>query len=386
MATISQVTNTVAIPLYYLPLVDQQVIANISWGTPGQEPIPTVIDTGSYGFWVHGPNATVNSGSPYLGVLGPCNQTAEPFFNWPESSTHDGPYPGGTTYAYGGGGKILTCPDVVNDTMGFAGFPSIPNTQVALCEFMLIKDRSTTCAGAHYDKSILGLARGEDMGGPHFRDGLEEAGLVESSIYSFWFDQLPDSINDPQYGTLLLGGVPTGKHIGEIAKMKQTLPVDGGIPGLYYVGLPEIQVTAIDGSGSPQVIPAIMPSSGVMPECLVDTGTWGLTLPTDETAFYEVTGLEQDAPFITPRYPAACADIPVNATIDIKFTDEDGKSATVKIPYRNLAQHTGQIPNTCSLNLQLADPGCTFGGTFFTAALSIFNDKEKTVSFAQIPL
>ena len=84
-------------------------MANISWGTPAGEYVPTVIDTGSYGFWVAGPNATVNSGSPYLGVLGPCNQTMEPFFDYPASTSHTGPYLNSTGgFAYGGGGKLIS--------------------------------------------------------------------------------------------------------------------------------------------------------------------------------------------------------------------------------------------------------------------------------------
>ncbi|KAH7325635.1 aspartic peptidase domain-containing protein [Stachybotrys elegans] len=383
-----QLTNTVNLPIYYQPLIDQQVVSNLSWGTPGGNPIPTVIDTGSYGFWLHGPNSTVNSGSPYLGVLGPCNQTAEPFFDWPASTSRDGPRAQGAAFAYGGGGKIVNCPSVINDTVTFdvEGFAALPNTEVALCDFMLIKDRATTCAGAHYDKSIMGLARSEGSAGPHFRDGLEANGLDNNDIYSLWFEKLPADINDPQHGTLMFGGAPTDKHIGDIAKVKQTKPDDGGTPGLYYVSLPEVQVAPIDGSGCPQTIEAVEPFSGVMPVCLVDTGTWGLTLPTNQTAFLEASGLALDSPFITLAYPTECKDIPADATIDLKFTGDDGKVATIKLPFRNLAQGPGQQPNTCSLNLQLEDPGCTFGGSFFSAALSIFNDADDTVSFAQIPL
>lgn len=203
--------STLAIPVFYQPLIDQQVIANISWGTPAQTPIPTVVDTGSYGFWVDGPNATVNSGSPYLGVLGPCNQTAQPAFNWRESSSHTGPYDEGkATYAYGGGGKLINCPYAVNDTMNFdGGSPSIDNVQVAIADFTLIKARSTTCDGAHYDKSILGLAPIPAIaGGPELRPELLRQGRIGSSVFSMWFDAPPADLNAPQMGRLLLGGVP----------------------------------------------------------------------------------------------------------------------------------------------------------------------------------
>jgi hypothetical protein len=384
------IANTVSVPVFYQPLVDQQVMANISFGTPAQNTIPTVIDTGSYGYWVYGPDAIVNSGSPYLGVLGPCNQTAEPAFDWEASSTHAGPWNNGTTFAYGGAGKLLTCPTVVADTLSFPaehGYPAVPGVEVALCEFLLIKDRSTTCDGAHYDKSILGLAPGPAPGHgsarPYFRESLAEQGLVHSSVYSVWFDDMPADINEPQHGTVLLGGVPTEKHTGDVAKMAQSKPADGGTPGLYYVAMPEVRAGPIDGSGEAQVIPAI-PYNGAIPECLVDTGTWGLTLPTNDTAFFAATGLEEDFPFITPRYPAPCADIPRDAALELVFTGDDGKTATVKVPYRNLAQHAGQKEGTCSLNLQLGDPGCTFGGTFFTRALTVFDDEDGTVSFAQV--
>jgi hypothetical protein len=382
MVAIAQVANTVTIPLYYQPLIDQQILSNISWGTPAQEPIPTVIDTGSFGFWAFGPNATVNSGSPYLGVLGPCNQTAEPFLDWPASTTHVGPTPGGTTYSYGGGGKIVPCMSVVNDTMNFPGFAAVNNTQVALCDFMLIKERATTCAGAHYDKSILGLAPIAGNG-PRFRDNLAAQGVVDSHVYSVWFESLPEDINEPQAGTLLLGGVPEDKDVGDLATMNLVADANG-VDGLYYVSMPEVLVAPFNGSNSPQVIPVTVPSSGTVPNCLVDTGTWGLTLPTNDTAFYAATGLEEDSPYILPRWPSACADIPINATLDLRFTGADGKSATIKIPLRNLAQGPGQIPDTCSLNLQLGDPGCTFGGPFFTAALSVFDDEAKTVAFAPL--
>ncbi|KAK6851414.1 hypothetical protein PG995_012536 [Apiospora arundinis] len=380
MVAISPAASTLAIPVFYQPMVDQQVIANISWGTPAQQVIPTVIDTGSYGFWVSGPNATVNSGSPYLGVIGPCNETVKPAFQWPESTTHTGPYTEGrATFAYGGGGKIVDCPSAVNDTMNFGnGYPSIDNIQVAICNFTHIKDRATTCNGAHYDKSIMGLApipalRGGGGIPPEIHPELIKQGRVSSGVFSMWFDAPPADINEPQMGTLLFGAVPSDKYTGELVTVHNA-GVDRVEKGYYYVAMPEVQAGG-------KTIAAKNP--GQQPECLVDSGTWGLTLPVDDKAFYAATGLEADAPFISPRYPANCADIPLDKGLDIVFTGKDGKKASVMIPFRSLAEAAGQAPNTCRLNLQIGDNGCTFGGTFYASAFIAHDDDAATLQIAQ---
>lgn len=380
MVAIAPAASTLAMPVFYQPMVDQQVIANISWGTPAQGAIPTVVDTGSYGFWVSGPNAIVNSGSPYLGVMGPCNETVKPAFQWPESTSHTGPYTEGrATFAYGGGGKIINCPSAVNDTMNFdGGYPSIDNIQVAVCDFTHIKDRATTCSGAHYDKSIMGLAPIPALTGgggvpPEIHPELLRQGRVGSDVFSMWFDAPPADINEPQMGTLLFGAVPSDKYTGELVTVHNA-GVDREEKGYYYVALPEVRAGG-------KAIPSGL--SGTQPECLVDSGTWGLTLPTDQDAFFAATGLEADSPFIAPRYPKACADIPLDDGLELVFTGKDGKKASVKIPYRSMAEGAGQKPDTCRLNVQLGDPGCTFGGTFYASAFIAHSDEAATLQIAQ---
>lgn len=385
MVAIPPAAGTLALPLFYQPLADQQVVANISWGTPAQDPIPTVIDTGSYGFWVYGPDATVNSGSPWLGVLGPCNQTAEPAFNWPASTSHTGPYENSSSvYGYGGGGKIVSCPSTVNDTMNFAGgYPSIDNIQVAVCNFTLIKDRSTTCAGAHYDKSIMGLAPiASNLGGPQIHPELLRQGRLSSSVFSMWFDAPSLDINEPQMGTLLWGAVPEDRHTGELVTVRNT-GQDRAEKGFYYVGLPGVRASHFDGPADNKTsLPPRDPDN--VPDCLVDSGTWGMTLPVADADFYAATGLEADSPFILPRYPAPCADIPLDAGFDLVFKGQDGKSsATVRIPYRSLAENVGEVPNTCRLNLQLGDTGCTFGGPLYASAFIAHDDDTQTLQIAQ---
>ncbi|KAH7014443.1 aspartic peptidase domain-containing protein [Microdochium trichocladiopsis] len=381
-AVAAAAANTVSMPVYYEPYVSTQVLANFTWGTPASGPIQTVIDTGSPGFWVWGPNATVNSGSPYLFVPGPCNRTAEPFFDWPASSTHTNQTTGRATYAYGGNGKIIACPFGLNDTLGFGSstdYPPMPNQQVSICDYAIIKDRSCEI---YYDKSILGLSPYVGNG-PRFRDNLLADGLVTDTVFSMWFDALPGDVNDPQTGTLLFGAVPDASHYtGSLVTVNQTQP-EGGF---YYAALPEVRGTRIDDpAAESQAIDIFTPPSGVIPDCLVDSGTHGLTFPLDAADLQAKTGLVENAPYVNLAYPAPCNDIPADATLDLVFTGlAAGEKVTIKLPYRNMVQGPGaRDPSICSLALQVQDPTCVLGGTFYAAAVVVHDDVGKTLSLAQ---
>ncbi|KAJ1333174.1 pepsin-like aspartyl protease [Microdochium nivale] len=381
-AVAAAAVNTVSMPVYYEPYVSTQVLANLTWGTPASVPIRTVIDTGSPGFWVWGPNATVNSGSPYLGVQGPCNRTAEPFFDWDASSTHTNQSIGLAQYTYGGNGKILTCPFGLNDTISFSNpdFPPIPNQQVSICDYAIIKDRSCS---VYYDKSILGLSPYVSLDEtPRFRDNLLSDGLVADSIYSMWFEALPGDISVPQAGTLLFGAVPDPSHYtGNLVTIKQTQP-EGGF---YYAALPEFRATRIgDPSASPQIINVQTPDSGVIPDCLVDSGTHGITLPIVTEDFLAKSGLVANAPFSNMAYPALCNDIPADAGLDLIFTGETGEKVAIKLLYRSMAEGPGTVDKSiCSLGFQVDDPTCVLGGTFYSNAAIVHDDVGKTLSFAQ---
>lgn len=382
-ATAAVAAHTVSIPVYYESIVSTQVLANFTWGTPAQVPIPTVIDTGSPGFWVWGPNATINSGSPYLGVLGPCNRTAEPFFDYPKSSTHTANTIGPAAYAYGGNGKIISCDFGLNDTLSFStnpdNFPALPNQQVSICNFALIKDRS---CGISYDKSILGLSP-YVAHGPRFRDNLLADGLISDSIYSMYFDAIPKDFNEPQQGTLLLGAVPDmSQYAGNLITVNQTQPDSG----FYYVGLPEIRASRIDTPGAAsQAIKIETPPSGIIPDCLVDSGTHGLTFPFDSDDLMAKTGLVEASPFINMAYPTPCDQIPVDAALELVFTDsKTGEKATVKLPYRSMIQGLAlDNKSICSLALSGGDPTCVLGGTFYAGAVVVHDDVKKTLGFAQ---
>lgn len=100
--------------------------------------------------------------------------------------------------------------------------------------------------------------------------------------------------------------------------------------GFYYVSLPEDRASRIDGPADNKTsLPPHDPDN--VPNCIGDSGTWGMTLPVAGADFFAATGLVADSPFILPRYPSACADIPLDAGFDLVFKGQDGKSkATVR--------------------------------------------------------
>lgn len=113
-----QAQTPAIMPLSYKYGGYPKVSTDIVYGTPGQAPIETVIDTGSANFWVssinpflqasltkmqvYGPDGKVNSGSPYLFGTGPCTEDVTPFFNYPESSTATDVKDSPRAFAYGG--------------------------------------------------------------------------------------------------------------------------------------------------------------------------------------------------------------------------------------------------------------------------------------------
>lgn len=123
----SRQARTLAVPIFHKALGSLQVFANISWGTPAQMPVSTIVDTGGHGFWVSGRGAILNSGSIYLGVPGPCNRTVFPTFDWHASTSHTGPYGKAAEFDIAGG-NFVTYLNVVTDIMNFAGaYPFIDN-------------------------------------------------------------------------------------------------------------------------------------------------------------------------------------------------------------------------------------------------------------------
>ncbi|KAF5013491.1 hypothetical protein FDECE_516 [Fusarium decemcellulare] len=385
------------IPISYSYGGYPRVQADIKWGTPGQSPIPTIFDTGSPSFWVFGPKAIINDGTNAHYVQGPCNKTVKAFYNWPKSTSHSKggatkPKGGTLGYAYGGNGKLLSAPAIINDTFSFSNpkFSKLSNNQVGLVDYMQVAQLDQDCKipESDFDHSILGLAPlTEGFAGPSFRDNLRHNGKTQSSSFSMWFDQQPKSIKSPYSGAAAFGAVPTKqKYTGELVRIKQNYPKDGYVG--YYSALPELTTTSIRKPGKPVKI-GLADSS--VKRCLLDSGTGEDRLPFSSKDIIKATGLIQlESPYVL-AWNGTCESIPRSATFNFTFAGATaGKKVTVAVPIRSYAR--GEFDETpgydaskhCALSLSVDEfGGCTFGASFFTAVYAVFHDDKKQIALAQ---
>ncbi|KAF5024560.1 hypothetical protein F66182_3323 [Fusarium sp. NRRL 66182] len=375
-----------------------RVEAEIKWGTPGQSPVPTIFDTGSPAFWVFGPDSIINDGSPAHFTPGPCNKTVQTFYDWPKSSSHSKggavkPKDGPLGYSYGGHGKLITAPALINDTIAFTNpnFPKLTNNQVALASYMQVAQRNGECKipESEYDRSILGLAPLPDQGfvGPSFRDNLRLNGKTKSSSFSMWFDKQPKSIKSPFAGVALFGAVPSApKYTGELVRIKQNYPTGPHVG--YYSELPELTTTSFRNPGKPIKIGT---TDAPVERCLLDSGMGQDRLPFSEDEIMKATGLVRLGSAYVLAWNGTCESIPPTASFDFTFPGETaGKKVTISVPIRSYARgifdrlEGYDASKYCGLSISGDEYGsCTFGAPFFTAAYAVFHDDKKQVALAQ---
>nr|POE73004.1 hypothetical protein CFP56_30943 [Quercus suber] len=393
-----------SIPITYSYGGYPRIQADLAWGVPAQKGVSTIFDTGSIGFWTYGPNATINDGSQYHYSEGPCNKSVKSFYNWPASSTHSKlkTLKSPVSYAYGGNGKIISAPSIINDTFSFsnAKWPAIANNEVALANFTVVAQLDDKCAidESTFDHSILGLAPFGVGGsaisniGPSFRKNLRDQGKTQSSSFSMWMDKPPKSATGQYQGTAIFGAVPSkSKYSGDLVRLKMN-PPSGSYIG-YYVSMPSLTTKSfINGKGSSKAttIKSIDPS---VKQCLLDSGTGEDRLPFNQSQVIAATKglIEYDGNALFLAWNGSCASIPETATLNFTFAGATaGKKATIAVPIRSYARgEFDDIPGVdkskvCGLSLSLDEyGGCTFGAPFFTAAFAVFNDDKKQIALAQ---
>ncbi|KAF2143519.1 uncharacterized protein K452DRAFT_297243 [Aplosporella prunicola CBS 121167] len=365
------------LPLNYKYGGYPKISADIKLGEPAQHVIETVVDLGSADFWVYGPNATIFYGSPYLGVEGPCNVTAEPYFNYPESSTASAPDNNSRSYSYGGHSKIVSAYYSINDTLSFAtaSYPSLPNTRVELSNKTLLRQRADVCTGIEYEKAILGLAAySASTGGPNLRRDLVDSGRVPSSALSLWFDAPPADVKSTYRGSALFGGVPKDKYAGPLVSVQTSASQNDG---LYYLAAPTFTVTPPNGTAKKE----LPYDKAATQACLVDSGTGTENLPFEAAALYAALGLIEFQG--RPAFNAPCAAIPANLTLDYAFpaASNGNKTVTVRVPLRSYARGISDAfsdGSVCGLSFTLGSVGsCVLGAPFFTAAFLALSDEGE---------
>ncbi|KAJ8067747.1 hypothetical protein OCU04_003351 [Sclerotinia nivalis] len=376
-----QASQVVSMPIRLLHGDLSKVTTSVMVGSGNEkigQSIEVVVDYGSSGFWVFGPNATLNYGSQYLGFPGACNTTPQYYYHTDNSKISN--FSG--AYSYGGNSKILDATKVVNDTLFFPSSlpgPSIPNIEVALISSGTVRQYvpdGEACPELYYDYGIMGLATPvEGEPGPNVKTNLLEQGRISSSIVSMYFGPPPadSSISYNYTGTLLFGSLPpSSSYTGKSISVPIVTPAGAGE---YYVTQPTI------ARGNTSIV-ADYPDE----TCLVDSGSLQLSLPysSDNTEFFQTTGLSNYQGDVV--YPSECEDIPRDLTLDFTFGNAT-TSTTVKLPYRYLARGAEgpggvTLQGMCVLSISLGGQ-CTFGAPWFLGTSVGVDDDNRVVWIAQ---
>ncbi|KAK0117915.1 hypothetical protein ONS95_012230 [Cadophora gregata] len=369
---------------HYMPVEfeygpDSRVTADITFGTaPAAKPVRVVMDSGSANFWVWSPDATVNWGSPYLGVTGPCNAKVPVSYD-PAVSPNSILSNHTSGYAYAGNAKIVSGSQYANDTiMAVGGNGPIPNVQFALENFGLFKlGDNGSCVPPPYDEGILGLSyyNATKTNGPSFRQNLFESGQIASKTVFMWFDKHLGALGDLT-GGILFGAVDTSKYTGPLVEVENVVAeYDVGV----YVAKPNI---TIGGQ-------TFVPDNDY--KCLVDSGAHADYLPFAygsglEELFFNATGgqlLNYNGAGIV-AFNGSCESIPQDFHIKYTFAGVCGQTVDISVPLRNYARGLIDPQSTqdiCLFNLELG--GCTFGAPFQSAAAILMDDEGDRVAFAQ---
>ncbi|CAG8978254.1 hypothetical protein HYALB_00009151 [Hymenoscyphus albidus] len=361
---------------HYMPVdfdygADSRVTTNISFGTSRDaEPFKVVMDTGSADFWIWEPGAIVHWGSPYLGVIGPCNETVPTRYD-PEKSTTAVIRDKASTYAYAGNSKIVSGSRYANDTITVPGGNGpIPNVQFALENTCLIRQRDGgSCSSISYDLGILGLSPNtETTSGPSFRQNLFDTGAIASKTMVMWFNKHIGSLGKLT-GGILFGAIDRSKYIGPLVRVPNA--ITSGQVG-YYVPKPLIYFNGQSFNGTADT------------NCLVDSGAHADYLPLgygeQEREFAAKTGLVNYNGVVA--YNGSCDSIPQDIAISYTFAGVDAKeNVTIDIPLRNYARGAFGPEGLCLLNLEIG--GCLLGAPFASSAFIAVDDGDRSIAFAQ---
>ncbi|KAJ5050845.1 uncharacterized protein L3040_002714 [Drepanopeziza brunnea f. sp. 'multigermtubi'] len=368
---------------HYMPVefeydLDSRVTANLTFGTAASaEPVKVVMDSGSANFWVWAPGAVVHWGSPYFGVVGPCNETVETLYD-PALSPTSSLINQTSAYAYAGNSKIVSGEQWATDTITAPGGTGpISNIQFSLQTYGLLKLADNgSCLPTPYDKSILGLSPyTNNTVGPSFRQNLFKTGQVAAQTMFLWFDKHTGTLGD-LLGGILFGAVDVSKYTGPLVEVPNV--VDHASQVGIYVAKPNI---TLNGQ-------TFTPDQTTT--CLIDSGAHGDALPFDytgdlESQFYAASaGQLVDYNGIV-AFNGTCEDIPAGLNVTYTFAGvREGESIEIVMPVRNYAR--GRIDpyndrGVCLLNWEMG--GCILGAPFVSAAALLMDDDGDRIALAQ---
>ena len=337
---------------------------NISVGTPAQD-FQVNLDTGSSDLWLN------TDSSSY------CSQQSDPCgrfgtYNANDSSTYH--YVGSyfnITYVDGSG----AAGDYVTDTIRLAG-QTIRDFQFG------VGYESSSNQGIMGIGYPLNEVQSESTGRPpydNFAEKLRQQGLIQSSAFSIWLNDLESST-----GNILFGGVDHAQYEGELV----TVPIQsstGGDNGPHQEFLVTLNSLELDGQSV---------GKDLALAALLDSGTTFTYLPESMVAdIYRAVGASYNSRIGTGVVPCSLGDQAANLTF--RFDSP----ARVDVPLSELVLSAGDAgdagggfggspdgerESACILGVTPSSDGsATLGDTFMRSAYVVFDMSSNEVSIAQ---
>ena len=333
-----------------VPLQNEETLyfMDVTIGTPPQS-LKMHIDTGSSDLWVNTPSSSLCEESS-----SPC--TAAGTYSANSSSTYQ--YINSLfniSYVDGSGSEG----DYVSDTVKFSGV-SLKNQVFGIG---YVSSSLEGIIGIGYENNEVSLTYG---GGTYANvpANLYQKGYTDANAYSLWLNDL-----EANTGSILFGGVDTGKYTGEL----QTVPI---IPeGVNFYAQFVIALTAVGTNGKTGSI-----GSGLHVAALLDSGSSLMYLPNDITQdIYNAVNARYDS-----SQGAAFVDCSLansDDTIDFTFS-----SPTISVAMSELVIVAGYQNGApvCILGIGPAgDSQPVLGDTFLRSAYVVYDLSNNGISLAQ---
>ncbi|KAH8887161.1 acid protease, partial [Thozetella sp. PMI_491] len=308
----------------------------LQFGTPPQN-VVVQLDTGSTDLWVN-PNCA-NAGSATQQAF--CNSL--PHYTASQSTTYRS---GGPTYTlrYGIGNATVT---YVQDTVR-AGSAALAGQTFGV-------------ASNSYQLPFGILGIGPYITGNYqysfFIDSLKAQGFTQSRAFSLDLRSIDSAV-----GSIIFGGLDTGKYTGALEKLPIAPSTDGA--ARYWVNLASVSIGTTVLTTSPLTV-------------LLDSGSTLSYLPAYlHTAIGTNFPTAQLDPGGSGYYIVSCDVANQPGSVDFKF---GGK--TIKVAYKDIIWFVGS--NVCVIGTRPTSGIYILGDSFLRAAYVVFDQDQQNIHLAQ---
>lgn len=327
---------------------------NVTIGTPEQN-LRLILDTGSSDLWCNAANSTLCSSSrDPCRVPGSFDPNLSSSLSYVSSDFN-------ITYADGTG----AAGDYVTDTLHIGG------TTVKDFQFGIGYSSSSAegVLGIGYPSNEVQVARFGDDAYPNLPQFLMQKGLIQSSAYSLWLNDL-----EANTGSILFGGVDTEKYHGDL----RTLPVQS-INGGYSELIIALTGVSLNTKSRDRHL-----SSGALPAAvLLDSGSSLSYLP-DSIAdeIYREIGVTYEPSTGAGYIPCSLAQNDINITFTFSSPEVTVGIKELIIDGGGLRFSNGD--RACIFGIVPAgDSTAVLGDTFLRSAYVVYDLTNNEISLAQ---